>query len=128
MMARVLACLFTSDTGSVTAPELVARLRVSPASISKAVGWLEQRGLIGRERDGRQQRYLIEDHIGYQAWQTSLQSMALWVEFTSQGAELFGDSAPAGARMRATSRFFRHLVQDMNQAAEHWRQTVATRH
>src|SRR5690242_1226651 len=37
MMSRVLACLYTSDTGSLTASELVQRLQVSPASVSKAI-------------------------------------------------------------------------------------------
>jgi len=126
MMAKVLVCLFTSDTGSITAPELVARLQVSPASISKAIGWLEQRGLVGRERDGRRQRYLINDDTWYHAWQTSVQSMAMWADLTRQGADLFGSTTPAGARLRATSRFFHHLGHDMTQAAEHWRQTLST--
>jgi DNA-binding transcriptional ArsR family regulator len=126
MMAKVLACLFTSDTGSITAPELVARLKVSPASISKAIRWLEQRGLVGRERDGRRQRYLINDDTWYQAWQTSARSMAMWADLTRQGADLFGSTTPAGARLHATSQFFHHLGHDMTQAAEHWRQTLAT--
>ncbi|MEU3628581.1 helix-turn-helix domain-containing protein [Amycolatopsis coloradensis] len=124
MMARVLACLFTSDTGGSTAAELVARLEVSPASVSKAVGWLEQRGLIGRERDGRRQRYVVDDQFGYRAWQASLDSMTRWADVTRRGAGLSG--GPAGARLDATSRFFRHLHQDMSEAAEHWRRTLTT--
>ncbi|ONI73028.1 MarR family transcriptional regulator [Actinosynnema sp. ALI-1.44] len=124
MTAKVLVYLFTTDTGSATTAELVARLRVSPASISKAIGWLEQRGLVRRERDGRRQRYLINDDAWYQAWQASVQSMAMWADLTRQGADLFGHTSPAGARLSATSRFFRHLGHDMTQAAEHWRQTL----
>lgn len=124
MMARVLACLFTGDTGGSTAAELVAHLEVSPASVSKAVGWLEQRGLIGRERDGRRQRYVVDDQFGYRAWQASLDSMTRWADVTRRGAEL--SAGPAGARLDATSRFFRHLHQDMSEAAEHWRRTLTT--
>src|SRR4051794_2472666 len=40
MMAKVLAALFTPDRGSLTSAELVRRLHVSPASISKAIGYL----------------------------------------------------------------------------------------
>lgn len=125
MMARVLVCLFTSETGSFTSPELVARLRVSPASISKAVTWLELRGLAWRKRDGRRNRYLINDQVWFQAWQASLQSMSRWAELTGQGAQLYGGSTRAGARMHATNQFFQHLGRDMTQAAEHWRQTFA---
>src|SRR3954471_14706660 len=46
MMSRVLTCLYTTDAGSLTASELVQRLQVSPASISKAVTFLETQGLI----------------------------------------------------------------------------------
>nr|WP_246481406.1 helix-turn-helix domain-containing protein [Amycolatopsis umgeniensis] len=121
MMARVLACLFTADTGGSTAAELAARLEVSPASVSKAVGWLEQRGLIAREREGRRQRYVVDDQFGYRAWQASLEAMTKWADVTRRGAGLL--DGPAGARLEATSRFFRHLHQDMSEAAEHWRRT-----
>ncbi|UUV34811.1 helix-turn-helix domain-containing protein [Amycolatopsis roodepoortensis] len=122
MMARVLAGLFTADTGGSTAAELAARLEVSPASVSKAVGWLEQRGLITREREGGRQRYVVDDDFGYRAWRTSLDAMTRWAEVTRRGAGLI--DGPAGARLDATSRFFRHLHQDMSEAAEHWRRTA----
>ena len=40
MTARVLTCLFTADAGSLTVSDLVQHLQVSPASVSKAVGFL----------------------------------------------------------------------------------------
>lgn len=126
MMARVLVCLFAADTGGATAAELVARLRVSPASVSKAVGWLGERGLITRERRGRRERYLIDDHVWYQAWLASLHGMVLWARFTQQGAQLYGEGSPAGARLHTAGQFFRHLHRDMSQSAEHWRHTLAT--
>lgn len=126
MMAKVLVCLFTSDSG-LTAAELVARLRVSPASVSKAVGWLEQRGLAGRERDGRRDRYVLDDDVWYRAWMVSVRSMTLWADHARRGAELYGTDTPAGARLRDTGEFFAHLGEDMAQAAEHWRRTLAGR-
>jgi DNA-binding MarR family transcriptional regulator len=51
MMSRVLVCLYTNDTGRLTASELVQRLQVSPASISKAITFLERLDLVRRERD-----------------------------------------------------------------------------
>ncbi|MCK7622577.1 winged helix-turn-helix domain-containing protein [Streptomyces sp. RS10V-4] len=125
MAARVLVPLFTCEAGGLTAAELVSRLRVSPASASKAVGWLDQRGLIVRERDGRRDRYVLDEQVWYQAWTISVRSMAAWAQFTRRGAELFGPDTPPGARLDTTSRFFHHLGDDMAQAAEHWRQTLA---
>ncbi|MYT29586.1 MULTISPECIES: helix-turn-helix domain-containing protein [unclassified Streptomyces] len=125
MAARALVPLFTSEAGGLTAAELVSRLRVSPASVSKAVGWLEQRGLIVREREGRRDRYVIDDQVWYQAWSISVQSMAAWAHFTQRGAELFGADTQSGTRLQTTSRFFRLLGDDMAQAAEHWRQALS---
>lgn len=124
MMARVLVCLFTSDAGDLTAGELVARLQVSPASISKAVGWLEQRGLARRERRDRREHYAMNDDVWLQAWQASVRAMTDWAEYTREGAALLGTASPAGARMETTSRFFQLLRHDMLQAAEHWRRST----
>src|SRR5690242_15144774 len=46
MAARVLARLYTADSPSLTAAQLVHSLQVSPASISKAIGYLEQVGML----------------------------------------------------------------------------------
>ncbi|HEY1179312.1 MAG TPA: helix-turn-helix domain-containing protein [Phytomonospora sp.] len=124
MMARVLVRMFTSDAGDFTAAELAARLQVSPASISKAVAWLEQRGLVRRERRERREHYLMSDDVWYRAWTTSVASMTAWVEHTGEGAALLGTDSPAGARMDTTSRFFQVLRHDMLQAAERWRRTL----
>ncbi|MFG2127994.1 hypothetical protein ACGFNV_09360 [Streptomyces sp. NPDC048751] len=53
MMAKVLAALFTTDSGSLTSAELVRRLQVSPASVSKAVGYLDRGSLRGRSPEDR---------------------------------------------------------------------------
>ncbi len=75
MMARVLACLTTTDAGSLTASELVQRLQVSPASVSKAIAFLESQGLVRRERDERRrERYIVDDDIWYQSMIASARS------------------------------------------------------
>jgi predicted transcriptional regulator len=126
MPARVLTCLFLSDAGSFTAAELVERLRVSPASISKAVGYLEPLGLVRRERDNRRrERYLIDDDVWYRAWSASSRSVAMWADEARHGADVLGAATPAGVRLRTTSQFFDFVGQDMAQAAEHWRQTLS---
>ncbi|MEU6728077.1 helix-turn-helix domain-containing protein [Nonomuraea wenchangensis] len=123
--ARVLACLFTSDTGDLTAADLTERLRVSPASISKGVGYLELIGLIKRERDHRRERYVIDDEVWYHAWQVGTRSMMMWAETVRAGIGLLGDDTPAGIRLKTASRFFELLSTDMALAAEHYRQTFS---
>ena len=124
MTARVLTCLYTTDSGSLTAAELVRRLQVSPASISKAIGELEQQELIRRERDPRRRRdrYIIDADVWFQAWLASARQNTALAEFARRGAEVLGASSPAGTRLRDAGRFFEHVGRDMIQAAEHWRQ------
>lgn len=121
MMARVLVALFTAEDGSLSAADLVARLHVSPASVSKAVAWLQERGMLTRERDGRRTRYVADPHFWYRAWTIGVRTMMLWGDTTRHGAELYGEDTPAGARLLAASEFFERVVPDMVRLAERWR-------
>ncbi|MEO3973197.1 MarR family transcriptional regulator [Streptomyces sp. CAU 1734] len=115
MAARVFACLVTTDSGVLTAAELVRRLRVSPASVSKAIGYLETLEVVRRERDPRhrRERYIIDDDIWLRSWLTSARSNAGWAETARRGAELFHAATPAGARLAEMARFFAGLSEDM---------------
>ncbi|WP_349497599.1 GbsR/MarR family transcriptional regulator [Amycolatopsis taiwanensis] len=127
MMAKVLVHLFTSDTGGRTAAELVQRLHVSPASISKAVGYLERVGLVRREREGprRRERYLVHDDVWYRAWSASARSIQLWADTAQEGVSILGAATPAGARLDATSRFFQLIGHDMAETAERRRRDMS---
>ncbi|MEW1550849.1 GbsR/MarR family transcriptional regulator [Streptomyces tsukubensis] len=118
MAARVLTELFTTDTGSLTAAELAHRLRVSPASVSKAVGYLEELGTIRRERDHqagrRRDRYVLDDDPWLSAWTSGADSTARWAGTALRGAELLGPRTPAGARLHRTALFFQRLAADMD--------------
>ncbi|MEU8141111.1 helix-turn-helix domain-containing protein [Nonomuraea sp. NPDC048901] len=122
MAAKVMVCLFTSDSGDMTVVDLVERLRVSPASISKGIGWLEEVGLVKRERDNRRDRYSIDVDVWYRAWLVGIRSMTLWADTVQEGVDVLGVQTPAGSRLLMASRFFQVLSNDMTQAAEHYRQ------
>ncbi|MDL4773083.1 GbsR/MarR family transcriptional regulator [Actinomadura xylanilytica] len=115
MPARVLTCLFAADTGSLTAGELVRHLRVSPASVSKAIGYLEGLGLVRRERDlrVRRERYHVDDDVWIRAWTASAQKNTLWSDAARRGVEILGAGTPAGARLAVMGRFFAQLGDDM---------------
>jgi DNA-binding transcriptional regulator GbsR (MarR family) len=123
MTARVLACLYTTDAGQLTAAELVDRLRVSPASVSAAIAALEQQELVRRERDprGRRDRYVVDDDVWFRAWIASARMNTVLAEAAREGARILGRRTPAGARMHDTGQFFQHIGLDMIRAAEHWR-------
>lgn len=115
MPARVLTCLLVTDSGARTAAELVQYLQVSPASISKAIGYLEGLDLMRRARDsqGRRERYIIDDHVWLRSWKTSAQAQMMWANAARQGVERLGAATPAGVRLNAMSQFFTQLADDM---------------
>lgn len=115
MAARVLAQLYTADTPSLTAAELVRSLRVSPASISNAIGYLEQIEMIRREPDPRRrlQHYIIAEDVWVHAWKVSARTNLNWAETATEGADLLGPDTPAGARLTKMAEFFHRLSEDM---------------
>ncbi|MFC9690563.1 helix-turn-helix domain-containing protein [Kribbella sp. NPDC056951] len=118
MAARVLARLYTADSRSLTAAQLVHALQVSPASISKAIGYLEQVGMLHREPDPRRrlQHYVMAEDVWQKAWQVSSQTNQSWADTAAEGAALFGDSA-AGRRLAQMADFFQVLAEDMSGGA-----------
>ncbi|WP_067846054.1 GbsR/MarR family transcriptional regulator [Nocardia lijiangensis] len=113
MAARVLASLFTTDSGSATAAELARRLRVSPASISKAVAYLDGLEVIRRAREGRRERYIVDDDVWFRAWSDSARTTNQWAEAAERGAEIFGATTPVGERLEHMGLFFARLARDI---------------
>lgn len=129
MAARVLAALLTTDSGSLTSAQLVQRLHVSPAAISKAVGYLEAMGIIQRERDprGRAERYVVGDDVWFQAIMASARIDSRIAAASARGAQTLGPTTPAGARLANLSQFLHHVSEDLVRSAEHWRQVYFAR-
>ncbi|SEH01321.1 MarR family protein [Nonomuraea solani] len=126
MSARVLACLCLTHSGGLTAADLVQRLRVSPASISKAVGELEVMNLIGRERNHRRRdRYIVDQEIWYRSLLASAQFNTNIAKVARESAEALGRSTPAGARMNAMSEFFEQVGRETIAVAERYRHILA---
>jgi DNA-binding transcriptional ArsR family regulator len=128
MMSRVLVCLYTTDSGSLTASELVQRLQVSPASISKAVTYLERLELVRRERDERRrERYAVDDDVWYQSMMRSARDNAQLAETARQGVAVLGPASPAAARLQNIARFLDYVGESITRAAEQAREVLSTR-
>ncbi|WP_163505472.1 helix-turn-helix domain-containing protein [Fodinicola acaciae] len=127
MPARVLVCLLTSPDGSLSAADLVHRLQVSPAAVSKAVGYLEAIGLIRRERDGRRERYVMDDDVWYRALSQQVRVCQAWAASARQGAQVYAGSA-AGVRLGEMGEYFDNVGRDLATAADHWRSVFTDRH
>ncbi|WP_067794157.1 GbsR/MarR family transcriptional regulator [Actinomadura formosensis] len=127
MMARVLACLYTTDSGSLTAAELARRLQVSPASISKAITFLENLDLVRRQRDEhRRDRYVVDDDLWYQSMIRSARSNDQFAEAARQGAALLGPGTPAATRLENAARFLDFVGESLLRAAEQAREVLYT--
>ncbi|MDX3105991.1 GbsR/MarR family transcriptional regulator [Nonomuraea angiospora] len=129
MMARVLACLYITDSGTLTAADLVQRLRVSPASISHAVAFLEQQGMLRRERvpGRRRERYVIDDEIWLRSMIAALQMNDALAAASRRGAEILGAATPAGARFESSAALLHLVTEAFRQVIEQWRQGQAAR-
>ncbi|MGP3690101.1 helix-turn-helix domain-containing protein [Streptomyces sp. IBSNAI002] len=125
MTARVLACLYTTDAGSLTAAELAGRLRISPASVSKAIAFLEGQGLIRRERDERRrERYVVDDDVLYQSTMASARATAHLGEIARQGVGVLGAGTPAAARLENIARFVDFVSESIARAADQAREIL----
>lgn len=116
MTARVFVCLLTADHDGLTAADLVRRLQVSPASVSKSIGYLETVELVARrpDRGGRRERYLVEDDVWLRAWQADTGAHGEVATAAQRGVEIFGAETTAGARLGGMGRFFARLSEQMN--------------
>ncbi|SEG42386.1 MarR family protein [Thermomonospora echinospora] len=127
MMARVLVCLYTTDSGSLTAAELVQRLQVSPASISKAIAFLERHTLVRRERDERRrERYVVDGDLYYQSMMASVRDITRQVEVARQGADVLGPDTPAAVRLENIARYLDFVGESLARAAEQAREILYT--
>ncbi|MDH6144203.1 DNA-binding transcriptional regulator YhcF (GntR family) [Kitasatospora sp. GP30] len=128
MTARVLAGLYVTDTASLTASELAGRLQVSPASVSKAVTFLESQGLIRRERDERRrERYVVDDDVMYQSTMASARATAHLGEVARQGVGILGPDTPAAARLENIARFVDFVSESIARAADQAREVLHTK-
>lgn len=128
MMARVLTSFYMTDAASLTASELATRLNVSPASISKAIAFLESQGLVRRERDDRRrERYFVDDDVWYQSMMASARSTAQLGDIARNGVTILGRGTPAAARLENISRFVDFVSESISRAAEQAREVLYTR-
>ncbi|WP_328329560.1 helix-turn-helix domain-containing protein [Kribbella sp. NBC_00382] len=129
MEARVMACLHITDSGALSAADLVQRLRVSPASISHAVAFLEQQGMLVRERlpGERRERYVIDDEIWLRNLLASLQMNNALIAASRQATKILGPTTPAGDRFDKSAELLTLVTKALKQAMEDWRHHLTTR-
>ncbi len=129
MMARVLTCLLVADAGGLTAADLVQHLQISPASVSKAISFLDDQGLIRRERrdDRRRERYFVDDDVWYQSTIASARGTAQLAEIARQGVGVLGHGTAAATRLENIARFTDFISESILRAAQQARDVLHTK-
>ncbi|MFE0437866.1 helix-turn-helix domain-containing protein [Streptomyces nigra] len=124
-MSRVMVCLLTSDTGSMTAADLAKRLGISPATVSKSIAFLESQSLVRRQRDERRrERYVIDEDLWYQSMIASVRSLEEQVELAREGVDVLGPGTPAAVRLENVSHFLQYVAENLARAAEQAREVL----
>lgn len=122
MQARVFAALTASDSGRMTARELADALSVSPAAISGAVRYLEQVGLVAKERHPGERRdhYRLYDDFWYTSFLQRDRFLRMWRDTTAEGVTVVGADTPAGRRLAAMVDFLDYMVREIPGLFDRW--------
>jgi DNA-binding transcriptional regulator GbsR (MarR family) len=123
MPARVFAALIATDSGMLTAAELAELLKVSPAAISGAVGYLVQVNLASREAEpgSRREHYRVHNEVWYEAIASKDRTLERCERSLREGLEAVGQRTPAGERIAETIAFFEFLQAELPKLLHEWR-------
>lgn len=122
MAARVFGALLAAQSDGLTAKEIGAALRVSPAAVSGAVGYLTRTGLANRVRTpgDRVDHFVVDGTTWAEAVAIEtdrLHDLAGWL---TKGAAAVPVGSPAHARMAETRDFFEFIAAEMPKLVDRW--------
>lgn len=122
MAARVFAALMVTESGRMTAGELAETLSVSPAAISGAVRYLDQVGLITKERIAGERRdsYRVYDDLWYASFLKRDRMMKTWIDTATEGVQLLGERSRAGKRLADMRDFFEFFAAELPALFDRW--------
>ncbi|SUD47990.1 MarR family [Nocardia otitidiscaviarum] len=122
MPARVFAALMVTEEGRMSARELTEALSISPAAVSGAVAYLDQVGLITKERvpGERRDSYRLRDDLWYASFLKRDRMMKMWSETAGEGVELLGADTPVGRRLAEMRDFFDFFVAELPVLFDRW--------
>jgi predicted transcriptional regulator len=122
MPARIFVALLTADTSRLTAEELAALLRVSPAAVSGGVRYLVQVGLVSRETQpgSRRHVYRMPENVWHEVLRVRDRIMMRWADTMRGGAEVLGPGTPAGARLAESALYFQFVSEELPALLDRW--------
>ena len=123
----VFSALLVDDDGRMTAAELAETLELSPASISGAVNYLAQLGMLRRERErgSRRDLYVVDDDAWHQAMMRHDQIYGPIKASFDHAITALGDAAPAHHRLALTRDFLYFIEEELDDIATKWEKRKA---
>ena len=128
MPARVFVALLVTESGRLSAAELAAMLRISPAAVSGAVRYLIQLGLVHKERvpGSRRDYYRMPGNMWDDLIRMRDQVMGRWTALVREGIDLVGADTPAGTRMAEQAAFLEFATKELSQILTRWQEYRAS--
>ena len=123
----VFSALLVDDDGRMTAAELAETLELSPASISGAVNYLAQLGMLRRERErgSRRDLYVVDDDAWHDAMMRHDQLYGPIKASLEHALSALGPDAPAHLRLALTREFLVFLEEEFDALGEKWERRKA---
>ena len=122
MPARVFVALLVTDSGRLSAAELAAMLRISPAAVSGAVRYLIQAGLVHKERvpGSRRDYYRMPGNMWDDLLRMRDQVMSRWTALVREGIDMVGPDTPAGERLAEQASFLEFASKELGEILDRW--------
>lgn len=120
--ARIFGALLVTDSGRLTAGELADILSISPAAVSGAVRYLDQVGIVAKERVPGQRRdsYRLYDDLWYASFVKRDRMMKTWADTAAEGMDLLGADSDAGKRLADMRDFFEFFAAELPAMFDRW--------
>jgi DNA-binding transcriptional regulator GbsR (MarR family) len=127
MPSRIFVALLATDASRLTADEIAALLRVSPAAVSGGVRYLIQVGLVSREAEAGSRRhvYRMPDNVWHEILKLRDRIMMRWADTMREGAKVLGASTPAGVRMAESALYFEFVSKELPALVSRWEEYKA---
>lgn len=128
MPSRVFAALLCADSTDLTARELAAALKVSPAAISGAVNFLTRIRLIRRHREPgeRVDRFSLGTDMWLGPVTMEIEGYAAMVDVLDKALADGAVTGVAADRVDETRDFFRFMVESLPRLYSEWQETRPT--